>query len=222
MNIPEDQYNSVRVTDVDDHKTECKYKYWTDEFSGNQALLHAVRTIESRLGQSFTRSQVVDFYKAEEPEVPIVTKFVAAMMWGHEAPTDSRRDSRGPWKVSKMLADMGTATRVLGSVKVENPESIARSYKEFKLERCGPNFFTKHFYFLGRAKGIEKYPLIFDDRVASGILRVQGIGSDTFGMVRASAQRSAEAYMQYFDFIHREAAKIQCKPDQVEYYLFKL
>jgi len=220
MKIPEQQYDSVKATDVDDHKTECKYKYWTEEFSGNRALLDAVRTVESRLGQSFTRSQMVDFYKSEK--IPIVTKFIAAMMWGHEARAGSRRDSRGPWKVSKMLADMGTATRVIGNVQVDTPESIARSYNEFKLDRCGPNFFTKHFYFFGKARGIEKYPLIFDDRVAGGILKAQGIGVDVLEVVRPSAQRSAEAYMRYFEFVHREAAKIECQPDQVEYYLFNL
>jgi hypothetical protein len=205
---------------VDEHRISCAYRYWRERFSANSYLLSRVMTVERELGPDFTRSELVRFYR--KAEVPPETKFVAAMIWGNEAPDGSRRDARGPWKLSRMFADTGMAEQAIRSVSILSRADIVKSYNSLNksLHRCGPNFFTKHFYFLGKASGLAAYPLIFDDRVARGIVKI-GVGTSwIFGLIQVSAQTSADAYLRYLDFVHGEAKKIGCEPDKVEYYLF--
>jgi hypothetical protein len=41
-------------------------------------------------------------------------------------------------------------------------------------------------------------------------------------LVRVSAVRKPEAYLQYLNFAEREAKRIGCEMDQIEYFLFNL
>lgn len=215
-------FDAIRGLNVDEHRTQCVYKYWIDEFPEGTYLAPHLACISGSLGSDFTRSELVDFYRL--PDVQMETKFLAAMIWGHEAPTGSRRDSRGPWKLSKMFANSRTAQEAIRSVSVDTPEGITRAYKllDKTLDRCGPNFFTKHFYFAGKAKGLTPYPLIFDDRVANGLVKLAMSSQSSLDLVRVSAVRKPEAYLQYLKFAEREAKRIGCEMDQIEYFLFNL
>lgn len=222
MSIPRQCFDKVIAQDLDEHRTTCAYDYWENEFPVGTYLSPHLATIKDALGPDFTRSELVNFYRL--PGVQEETKFIAAMIWGHEAPAGSRRDSRGPWKLSKMFADSTAAQAAIRSVSLATPEEIVRSYKvlDKALDRCGPNFFTKYFYFSGKAQGMNPYPLIFDDRVASGLVKISTGDESTLGMVRVSAIRKPEAYLQYLDFARREAERIGCEIDKIEYYLFNL
>lgn len=220
MSIPVEAYDQVRSIDIDEHRTRCAYQYWLEEFRDTTYVYSIIAFIHEALGEGFTRSELVDFYR--RTDVQPETKFIAAMIWGHEAPAGSRRDSRGPWKLSKMFSDPRTTERAIRDTDISNPDSLVRSYKllDKTLDRCGPNFFTKHFYFLGKASGLRNYPLIFDDRVATGLLKIRLTDDNPFRLVRVSAQRSPEAYLLYLNFAHSEADKIGVEPDKVEYFLF--
>ncbi len=220
MSIAPELYDSIRQINIDEHSTTCAYEYWEGDFADDEYLLPRVRKIKAALGPSFTRTELLSFYR--EPKISAETKFIAAMMWGHEAPAGSRRDSRGPWKLSKMFSDPTAAEHAIRSVSIGSPADITKSYKSLHkaLDRCGPNFFTKHFYFLGKSAGIKNYPLIFDDRVANGLMKIYAGPSDFFDMVRVSAARKPDAYLNYLNFAFDQAARIKCEPDQIEYYLF--
>lgn len=222
MQIPSEMFDAIRGLNVDEHRTQCFYKYWEDEFPDETYLAAHLACIRESLGSDFTRSEIVDFYRRSE--IKMETKFLAAMIWGHEAPADSRRDPRGPWKLSKMFADPATAQAAIRSVSVETPKEITLAYKllDKTLDRCGPNFFTKHFYFLGKAKVLTPYPLIFDDRVANGLVKLAMSSQSSLDLVRVSAVRKPEAYLQYLNFAEREAKRIGCEMDQIEYFLFNL
>jgi hypothetical protein len=198
------------------------YDYWADEFNGNQYLSPRLAQVREALGDGFTRSELVAFYK--KTNVGIETKFLACMIWGHEAPAGSRRDSRGPWKVSQMFADPDVAEEAIRLGSVATDEHLVRAYKTIDraLPRCGPNFFSKHFYFLGKAQGMKEYPLIFDDRVANGLLKVAMADSSAFSMVSVGTIRKPEAYLRYLSFAFDQARVVKCAPDQIEYYLFTL
>ena len=85
-----------------------------------------------------------------------------------------------------------------------------------------PNFFTKHFYFLGKAQGLTTYPVIFDNRVANGLVKVASEDPENLNMVQISAVPKPNIYIDYIQFALSEAKRIGCQPDQIEYYLFSL
>jgi hypothetical protein len=80
-------------------------------FPANTSILQSLAIIKQALGESFTRSELVSFYMRHD--VDLETKFIAAMIWGHEAPAGSRRDSRGPWKLSKMFDSPNAVNAIL-------------------------------------------------------------------------------------------------------------
>jgi len=222
MIISNERLDTVRAINIDEHRTFCAYAYWEAAFPEGNYLARHVALIKNALGPDFTRTELVTFYR--RTDIQAETKFVAAMIWGHEAPAGSRRDSRGPWKLSKMFADPDATQAAIRSVSVGTSEEIVSAYKllDKTLDRCGPNFFTKHFYFTGKAQGHSPYPLIFDDRVANGLVKIASSNHSDLGFIRVSAARKPEAYLEYLTFAQREAHRIGCELDQIEYYLFNL
>ena len=121
-------------------------------------------------------------------------------------------------------AGLAKAEEAISGVSINSQAEIAAAYRSLDnaLPRCGPNFFTKHFYFLGKALGQHRYPLIFDDRVAGGLVRLSAPSESVMQIVRVSTDRSASAYLSYLRLAHAQADVIECEPDQVEYFLFTL
>lgn len=222
MKIATEHFDAVLALNVDEHRTTCAYAHWEAEFPLGTYVSPHVAIIKEALGADFTRSEVIEFYRRSD--VKEETKFIAAMVWGHEAPAGSRRDSRGPWKLSKMFSDPEVAQSAIRAISVATPEGIVSAYKllDKTLDRCGPNFFTKHFYFTGKAQGLSPYPLIFDDRVANGLVKLALSSHESLDVVRVSAARKPEAYLHYLSFAADQAARIGSELDQIEYYLFNL
>ncbi len=222
MWIEHSEHEKIKNLNVNEHVTVWDVGLWKKTFPSGSYTSHHLEVIENELGTRMRRSDLVAFYG--NSDVASETKFIAAMIWGHEAPAGSRRDTRGPWKVSRMFNDSHKAESVIRSVCVGNDDKIIDSYQKLDgaLERCGPNFFTKHFYFLGKSNDAERYPLIFDDRVANGLIKLSLKNHSQLEMVRVSALRKPEAYREYLAFARRQADCIGCSLDQIEYYLFNL
>src|SRR5271157_6006925 len=100
MNIEQRFHDEIRALNVNAYKVSCEYSYWDEWFKEDELMLSRVSEIRQSLGNSFGRAELVGFYKGESD---IKTKFLATMVWGHEAPAGSRRDTRGPWKVEQMF-----------------------------------------------------------------------------------------------------------------------
>ena len=231
--IPEADHEYIRMLNVDDHSVLCDFDTWNAKFKDNSYISERLKLIEKSLSPTFNRSRLVELYKLED--VTAETKFLATMTWGHEAaaeinsvePSEAKRDNRGPWKVAKMFADPLVTESVLRSISIQDDSSLLSSYTRLdkSIDRCGPNFFTKHFYFMGKALGSAHYPLILDDRVAAGLVRVisgkSPFSNSIFSMVRISALRKPEAYLRYLKFAQNESQVIGCDMDKIEYYLFQ-
>jgi Putative 8-oxoguanine DNA glycosylase OGG-like protein len=220
--IPMEDYERIRIIDTDCHSTCCLFQYWEDTFFGDDYLLPKIVDIKAKLTDTFTRSDLVNFYR--NADIELETKFIATMIWGNEAPAGGRRDARGPWKLSKIFSDPAESQVAIRNTLIGNNTEIADSYKilDKTLNYCGPNFFTKHFYFFGKSQGLNHYPVIFDDRVAAGIAKLSLADQACLNMVNISANRKPEAYLNYLNFVFDQADKINCEPDKVEYYLFSL
>jgi hypothetical protein len=164
---------------------------------------------------------VAKFYRTD---LAIGTKFLAAMMWGYEAPADSKRAGYGPWRVNEMFGGEDNMDRFLVRLSVGSYNQIAQAYEALmgKLPWCGPNFFTKHLYFLGRSSDANPMPLIFDNRVAEGIAALLRSVSPAMGALRVSPSTTVEAYLSYLRYVHHQAELTGASPEQIELYLFQL
>jgi hypothetical protein len=225
MSIPADRHQFIREINVNEHHTQYQYRYWERCFvKNNHAYLRAqIVIIQDHLGHAVTRQHIVDFYSRQEIES--ATKFIAAMMWGYEAPAGGRRAGYGPHRVLTMFLDPNAAIAAIGAVAIGNDTEITTSYNllDRELNMCGPNFFTKHFYFLGKSMdGANPRLLIFDDRVANGLLQLFPYNHDFLNMLQIGAMRTPNAYIQYLNYASAQAEEIGCATDQIEYYLFHL
>jgi len=224
MQIPTHYYDQIREIDVNCHSVDCKFKVWRKTFSENGDVLTKIDTIDSTLGANFNRSNLVGFYAREDCD--IATKFLATMIWGNEAPLDSKRDNRGPSRVFAMFESLKEAPNLLSSLSIKSIPEIKQAYNAHrKIKKCGPNFFTKHLYFLGKSAGAKcrdgtSYPLIFDNRVAVGLSRLSITDKLLPNLVSIQAITRSDAYLKYLAFVYEQSSKIQCEPDQIEYFLF--
>lgn len=221
MIIPEARHDYVRNIDIN-HITVWSHDVWANHFRQNEYITNQLGVVLASLGDGFTRSDLVGFY--QRADVGIDTKFIAAMIWGHGAPEGGRRDGRGPWKLEQMFGNPAIAQGALNAANINNDEDITAAYNLLNenLPRCGPNFFTKHFYFLGKALGQQRYPLIFDDRVANGLISLIAKNHGLMGIVKISTNRTPAAYISYLNLVYAEKNIIDCHPDQIEYFLFTL
>jgi hypothetical protein len=211
----------IRGLNVDEHRTVIHYAPWERTFEGTPHLLKLIKGIKNALGDSWTRSDVTTYYA--KADVAIEQKFVAAMVWGHEAVAEGRRDNRGPWKLAKMFEDAVKVTEVLTGMDVASEQGIEAAYNQFKvIPRCGTSFLTKHLYFLGKAKAESGryYPLIFDNRVAAGLLKLQVTNPSALKMVDVGVARTPHAYLAYLKLARQVADRADCEMDKVEYFLF--
>ena len=174
MHIPRRYEDRIREINVDAPVTVFSYSHWHDALQASSLPDGHLKQVHDFLGERFTRADVVNLYKS--PKLQTDVKFLAAMIWGHEAGEGERRNGRGLWKVSQMLENADDARKVLEAIDVNSRDAIADSYTRLSgaLKMCGPNFFTKHLYFLGKAKAYKHYPVIFDNRVAPGISSSDG------------------------------------------------
>ncbi|MCH8479105.1 MAG: hypothetical protein LAT56_14355 [Wenzhouxiangella sp.] len=222
MLIPKSDYDKVRDINVSKGAVSCQYDYWYNRFINDEYITNQLKLIRKRMGDSFGRSDLIKFYQLTD--VDLATKFIACMIWGHESPNPRKRDARGPWKLERMFENNLEAISLIHNIVISTDEEIVRSYKSLNrsLPQCGPSFFTKHFYFLGKSEGLDNYPLIFDDRVAGGVCKILSRTSRNINIFDVRSSKNANAYLRYLEIVRNEVDIIGCEADQVEYYLFEV
>lgn len=216
----EHYYPSIRAVNVDRVRTIISYPHWEKHLVADAVMMKRLKVIRDEVGESVTRQEIVNFYA--DANVTIEAKFMLAMIWGHEATEGGRRDARGPWKLMQMFKNRMMTDVLIQSVNISTDESLMASYRKLdaKIDYCGPNFFTKHFYFLGKALGLRNYPLIFDNRVAKGLIQHMLPDAGLLSLVSVSTMRRPEAYIGFLRLAYQIAHAAQAKPDQVELFLF--
>ena len=225
MSIPIEDHELIRSINVNEHYVTINYNNWFNKIKAGHFLHVPLLNIQNVLGNQFNRENLVSFYA--NPDFDNVTKFLASMVWGYAAPAGGQAAGYGPHRVSQMFIDPRASAAAINLVGIQNDNEIINSYKilDNTLKMCGPNFFTKHFYFLGKSFGINQYPLIFDDRVAAGLVKVNVPPENhppLLNMIRVSATRNKSSYINYLKYAWIEANSIGCNPDQIEYDLFNL
>ena len=147
------------------------------------------------------------------------------MMWGYSSDGIGRPDNRGPSRVQEMTADITKLSKILTQTKKLIREGhLENAYQYFrskKVPKCGPSFFSKYFYFVGRSLEVYNYPLIFDKRVASGLVNISVLNDSLLEFVSVQTITRADTYVKYVNLLHNWAKSMECEADQIEFFLFQ-
>ena len=202
----------------------CKYDSWHKQFGENQSTInHHIKIIEKQLGERFTRKDIISFHRCDN--IDDITKFLSVMMWGYSSDGIGRPDNRGPSRVQEMTKDIAKLSKILTQTKELIREGhLKEAYKCFhptKVPKCGPSFFSKYFYFVGRSLKVDNYPLIFDNRVASGLVNISVLSSSLLEFVSVQTITRADTYVKYVNLLHDWAKSLECEADQIEFFLFQ-
>jgi hypothetical protein len=228
MPIPPEYFAHILAIDVNEHYVDVNYAAYSgyEYFQQTPSELARLEEIEANLTTHFNRAGLVDLYTAN---VDARTKFLATMIWGHAAPAAGinqqagQAHNAGPFRVSQMMSSLQQNPELLDDLAVDTPDVLQLAYAaQNQINRCGPNFFTKHLYFLGKSQGLDQYPVILDNRVALGLVYIHTEGAEVLNMVDVTARTNWLAFEAYLNFIHNESAVIGCDADQIEYFLFNV
>ena len=221
--IPNEYHETIKNIDIDAVSTSCNYDPWIKTLA--DCYRTTIESVQCFFGETISRTSLTDFYRQNNEKH--LEHFLACMIWGYGAPEPANAAHYGPYRVNCML-EAGVES-VLGCVSVKDEDSVKDSYNLFRegrgnaFNQLGPSYFTKHLYFLGKAKKVDFMPVIFDTRVAAGIVH---LNCHTRGMksnfLKTVPKEGAGQYLDYLEYIDKCAKKIGCSPDQVELFFFNI
>lgn len=161
------------------------------------------------------RRSFVFSYQHRDP----VELFIAVMAWGLGL------DSRGPAKVGNILNAPGAAGTIKAVVASVRQDGAATGYSTYysgpTLPQLNIAFVTKLLYFAGYHEPHRPRPLIYDNLVATAVIRLPGaplLPSVTEQRIKVSSQ----AYQRYCCWAEQTAAAHRTDPSVVEWALLTL
>ncbi len=176
--------------------------------------------ITKKYPKSISRENIIDYLRS--PEKELLTGFLMTMIWGHGASEHGKMDNRGPYKVNIMTSDIANTYNVLENcytALINN--DIKSAFESFNtMKKIKVNFFSKFLYFLGRSLNIEKYPLIFDARVASAMCKLNSIDNGIFNILTIAPGQKYVSYESYMNIMHELSISNIVDAEKIEYYLF--
>ncbi len=90
------------------------------------------------------------------------------------------------------------------------------------VKNLGPAFATKFLYFLSKPQAYAIKPLIFDSVVVNTLRKLDWPDWAPDYLARElTPLRASGAYGQFLILLHNWASRIGCRPDQLEYFLWK-
>ncbi|HCM1039229.1 TPA: hypothetical protein N2810_004753 [Vibrio parahaemolyticus] len=147
--------------------------------------------------------------------------FIAVMLWGFGSV------GYGAYRTHKMVSDVDFKETLESTYFAIKQGDISRAYGNFKLEQCGPAFFTKFFYFVAHGFNRKPIPLILDSVVARNIETRCKLNIDSYARVNRdkngrilSLRPYKEGYLQYVADMNNWARDLDATPDQLEFFLF--
>jgi hypothetical protein len=136
----------------------------------------------------------------------------AITFWGAPAGLSRKR-------AVKPLADVNVSARLSEAIKVVRGAGPASAYKALSryqrlwISGLGPSYFTKLMYYAGYgAKPYMSQPLIMDDNVVAGLIKVTG----------QQWEASVDDYVRYLDLAKDWAYEFGTEPDVIERRLFAI
>jgi len=155
---------------------------------------------------------------------------LACMIWGYGGDREARY---GPSRTAQMMTSEGFNVVLKETSDLIRSGKISEAYDRFdsgKIMQCGPAFFTKYFYFLGRGVGHDSYPLILDRRVAKALGQLLGnenltrfvsLNRRTDQILIDRGREQRDKYLHYLGLMWKWAKQLGCKSDDIECFLYK-
>ncbi|MGD0794287.1 MAG: hypothetical protein ABR958_01660 [Dehalococcoidales bacterium] len=197
-------------------------KKWQREFTGDPSVTDDLKRIRQKCPVKISRSDVAHFAQETQsggyPELKRL--FLACMIWGY-----GQHDT-GLTNTSKTLSDPRLRAVLEKSLERIKKTQIREAYQAFNLKGCGPAFFTKFFYFVGKEYNVKPLPLILDSHVANFL---EFLSKQTTWELSLFAKRSqkgfvkrhTEGYIQYICSMDNWSMKLGCAADTIEYFMYK-
>ena len=183
--------------------------------------------IDELPGDTISRGQIFGRFSTAVPrlvpcdsaaQAELRRLFIWSMLWGYGI------RGYGSTRVAKMLATPNLG-KLLCQVSVECYYGLfLKAYDTLngQVKHLGPAFGTKFLYFLSGQLSYVIKPLIFDSVVVATLRQLdwpewapEYMAKDT------TPRRASRAYGQYLIILHNWASRIRCRPDQLEYFLWK-
>lgn len=220
--------DQVRALDVDNQEVPLDRDAWKRHI--DPASLDGVDLgdlFDGLAGNSITRK---DIFERSPPDptrfVPCTGEdvnrwirfFILVMIWGY-----GKADRRGPWRVNQMIL----TPNFLKIICQAREECFYGLYpKAFKtllaIKQLGPAYASKLLYFYCRNFSGAVKPLIFDSRVIRKMRSFnwpKWVVDDMANGV--DPKKQPHAYGQYLILMHNWASVLHCRPDQLEYFMWK-
>lgn len=212
-----------RLLEIVPENQEIPYRRdkWARYFTGDPDF----NEITERFPDVITRGNVKDLSaEAIHDHTRVRRLFLASMIWGYGTV------GLGPWRTSRMLTGPSAPRRLQMAIAEVTAGQVLNAYGQFRLNCCGPAFFTKFFYFIGLGAGLEPLPLILDCRVAKAFKKLTedeelDFGDfvncyETNGCIK-SINCYPEGYIHYIEIMNQWAHEIGCRADAIELFLFE-
>ncbi len=144
--------------------------------------------------------------------------FILVMIWGYG------NVGTGPWRVSQMINSPGFS-EILCRVS-ENCfyGHFLQAYETLiaNINRLGPAFASKYLYFFCKNYKAQVKPLIFDSVVIKTMRTLNWPHWCVDCFANGDTPKSQpRAYAQYLIQLHNWAYSLGCRPDQIEYFLWR-
>lgn len=213
------QENSIRKLNTDAPAFIINEASWKEYFSKDADVMRLVKKFRTGLSRNKVAACAPKGKKATFAQLRPL--FVAAVMWGYGS------NGYGAWRVRKMLSDTNIKQALPRAWQQIRAGELETARKEFVVGWCGPSFYTKFFYFIGRVNNIKPLPLILDSRVIDTLDRkapklaklIAYCKRDADGFL-ADFRIKRNGYSTYVNTMSDWAAKLKVKPDQLEMFLF--
>jgi hypothetical protein len=195
---------------------------WLGYFQSNPHVIQDLNIIKQQCPNTISRKDVRYFaHQARSGGYEELRRlFLACMIWGYGG------DPNGPHNTKLALSDPRAVAVLQETVSRISNGQIKEAYDKFDLANCGPAFFTKLFYFMGKEYDAKPLPLILDSHVASFLDRLSRIESFDYSslFVRTSpngyVRRCSKGYLHYINSINDWAKMLGCPPDKIEYFMY--
>jgi hypothetical protein len=204
----------IKATDINQQDNYFNYQTWLRTFP-HQAALHAFKNLSGkRITRDIVIKQFQRYYKAPK-KYTALQPFLLCMIWGHEG------SGYGATRTAKYFEDDELESKIEAVLKNVNEKKIEDAFQILTgIKYLGTSFASKFLYFAAKAKpNFKNYPLIFDVRTATGLMKLYAPGS-LMNLVSITPKPKWHAYHNYVKMLHNWANKYKINADKIETFLF--
>lgn len=147
--------------------------------------------------------------------------FIASMIWGYG------KVGYGAFRTWHMCSDPHFLDTLSWCHEELEKGMLLKAYRLFQVNKCGPAFMSKFFYFCSSSFSQNHHCLILDSVVADKLQRKCGVNISLYAKYAAkngaivNVDRYDEGYLEYNKDMRDWAGQIHVNPDQIEYFLFR-